>query len=677
MKLNIKKLSIIIVTLLFIGVIIIIELWKYNIHLKYYFENSNKILEYLDYLKKEQYKLNYLVLKDTFYLYENNDKVMDEINVIENKIDSIKDDKFFKNNFPNTYQKFLDYVNIYEKDKENIYRFFSYNSLIKNATIYLDRILNSSIDVFGDNKQFLQKEIYTIGNVFITKNTFDETFLEKLNINYFKKFKFKNSKKRSMQKLLIQNLTLFKKIFPKYSYYLNKIQHPRSLSELKKVYEIYYKEKNKNIHNVNNVFKFIILMLIGGIFIVILLIYLINKEHNELKKSFITDSLTNIGNREKFNIDVKHYNKPTLYLINIDRFKHINDIYGVEIGDEILKEVANILTNNFKCFKKNVYRLGADDFGILCEGKLNYKEIIDYFKKHPIIINGKDFNISISIGVSEEFPLIETADLALKYAKNNPRITSFEYSKDSNLEKVYKENIERSKILQKAIKNDLIVPVFQPIFYNKNLELCKYEVLARIKTDKGLESIYPYLKIAKQNKLYKEITKAIYKKTYEIFRKRKEEFSLNLSIEDLLEEEIVDLIDVLFNKDRDFAKRATFELLESEAIEDYEIVRKFIKDMKALGVKFAIDDFGSGYSNFEHILNLEIDYIKIDGSLIKRITDKNTKIIVKTINNFAKEMNITTVAEFVSDERIFEVVKELEIDCSQGFYLSKPLEKPF
>ena len=145
----------------------------------------------------------------------------------------------------------------------------------------------------------------------------------------------------------------------------------------------------------------------------------------------------------------------------------------------------------------------------------------------------------------------------------------------------------------------------------------------------------------------------------------------------MLEEEIVDLIDVLFNKDRDFAKRATFELLESEAIEDYEIVRKFIKDMKALGVKFAIDDFGSGYSNFEHILNLEIDYIKIDGSLIKRITDKNTKIIVKTINNFAKEMNITTVAEFVSDERIFEVVKELEIDCSQGFYLSKPLEKPF
>ena len=677
MKLNIKKLSIIIVTLLFIGVIIIIELWKYNIHLKYYFENSNKILEYLDYLKKEQYKLNYLVLKDTFYLYENNDKVMDEINVIENKIDSIKDDKFFKNNFPNTYQKFLDYVNIYEKDKENIYRFFSYNSLIKNATIYLDRILNSSIDVFGDNKQFLQKEIYTIGNIFITKNTFDETFLEKLNINYFKKFKFKNSKKRSMQKLLIQNLTLFKKIFPIYSYYLNKIQHPKSLSELKKVYEIYYKEKNKNIHNVNNVFKFIILMLIGGIFIVILLIYLINKEHNELKKSFITDSLTNIGNREKFNIDVKHYNKPTLYLINIDRFKHINDIYGIETGDEILKEVANILTNNFKCFKKNVYRLGADDFGILCEGKLNYKEIIDYFKKHPIIINGKDFNISISIGVSEEFPLIETADLALKYAKNNPRITSFEYSKDSNLEKVYKENIERSKILQKAIKNDLIVPVFQPIFYNKNLELCKYEVLARIKTDKGLESIYPYLKIAKENKLYKEITKAIYKKTYEIFRKRKEEFSLNLSIEDLLEEEIVDLIDVLFNKDRDFAKRATFELLESEAIEDYEIVRKFIKDMKALGVKFAIDDFGSGYSNFEHILNLEIDYIKIDGSLIKRITDKNTKIIVKTINNFAKEMNITTVAEFVSDERIFEVVKELEIDCSQGFYLSEPLEKPF
>ena len=184
------------------------------------------------------------------------------------------------------------------------------------------------------------------------------------------------------------------------------------------------------------------------------------------------------------------------------------------------------------------------------------------------------------------------------------------------------------------------------------------------------------MQVAKENKLYKEITKAIYKKTYAIFRNRKDEFSLNLSLEDLLEEDTMELVDTLFNKDRNFAKRATFELLESEAIEDYEIVKKFIKDMKALGVKFAIDDFGSGYSNFEHILNLEIDYIKIDGSLIKKIEEKNTQTIVKTINNFAKEMNILTIAEFVSNEKIFEIVKKLKIDCSQGFYLSEPLEKP-
>ena len=675
MKLDIKKLSIIIITLLFVGVVIVIELWKYNIHLKYYFENSNKILKYLDYLKKEQYKLNYLVLKDTFYLYENNDKVMDEINKIENKIDSIKNDKFFKQNFPKTYKEFLNYVEIYEKDKENIYRFFTYNSLIKNATIYLDKILDSSINVFGDNKKFLQKEIYTIGNVFITKNTFDETFLKNLNIDYFKRFKFKDPKKRLMQNLLIQNLTLFKRVFPIYSYYLDRIQHSQSLYMLKKVYKTYYEEKSINIQHLNNVFKFIILMLVGGIVIVIFLIYLINKEHNELQKSFITDSLTHLGNREKFNMDLKNYYKPILYLINIDKFKHINDIYGAEIGDKILKEVANILTNNFSCRKKNVYRLGADDFGILCEGELNYEDIINYFKNHPIKIDGKKFNISVSIGISKETPLIETADLALKHVKKDSKITSFEYSKESNLEQIYKENLEKSKILQEAIKNDLIVPVFQPIFDNKTLKICKYEVLARIKTDKGLESIYPYLQVAKENKLYKEITKAIYKKTYAIFRNRKDEFSLNLSLEDLLEADTMELVDTLF-KDRNFAKRATFELLESEAIEDYEIVKEFIKDMKALGVKFAIDDFGSGYSNFEHILNLEIDYIKIDGSLIKKIEEKNTQIIVKTINNFAKEMNILTIAEFVSNEKIFEIVKKLKIDCSQGFYLSEPLEKP-
>jgi len=672
--LNVKRISIFTGILLIIGIFIIYELFNYNLHLRNYFVNSEKILNNLNTLKKEEYKLNYLVLKSSFYLYENNDAVTSEIKRINSIIERMKNNKFFIDNFPYSYHKFLKYEKFYKIKKNNIYRFFTYNSIIKNATIYLDKVLESSITVFGGDKEFLQKEIYTIGNVLIVKNSFDKSFLNNLDIGYFQNRHFKNSKKETIKTILIENLLLFKKFFPKYSFYLNNIQNSKTMTYLNSVYKMYYMERAKNIKQLSFVFYFIIFMLLGGIIIVTFLIYLINKEHFTLQKSFETDALTKLGNRKKFNLDIKKYNNPILYLINIDKFKHINDIYGSKIGNEILKKTADILKNNFACPNKNVYRLGGDDFGILCDGKLDYKKIIEYFDTHSIFIEGKKFNIKISIGISTDFPLIETADMALKEVKKNSRIKFLQYDEKSNLKSNYEENLKKSEILQNAIKNDLIIPVFQPVFDNNSLEICKYEVLARIKTKNGLVSIYPYLKIAKENKVYKEITKSIYLKAYDVFKDNDKEFSLNLSVDDLMDKETLDLIDKLF-ENKNFAKRCTFELLESEAIEDYGIVKSFITKMKKLGVKFAIDDFGSGYSNFEHVLNLQIDYLKIDGSLIKKIEDKNTQMIVETINNFAEKINILTIAEFVSSEKIFNYVKKSGINCSQGFYLSKPLEK--
>jgi len=671
---NFKKLSLFVVFLLITGIIIIFGLLEYNSYLKNYFQKSENIQSQLNSLRKDEYRLNYLILKSTFYLYENNDYVMNEVNLINKKINTLEKNKFFKKNFPQSYEKFIGYTFGFNNKTSNIYRFFTYNSLIKNAVIYLDKILNSSVLLFANNKEFLQTEIYTIGNVLITKNSFDESFIQNLNLNYFKNKKFKDSKKEFTKNLLISNLILFKSSFPKYKYYLQKIQSAKTIFCLKNIFSEYYLERKRNIKNLGYVFYFIVFVLLGGFFIVSFLLYLIYNEHRKLQKSFITDFLTLLGNREKFNIDIKNYKNPIFYLINIDKFKHINDVYGSEIGDEILKKVALILKNNFNCVKKELYRLGGDDFGILCENELDYKKIIDYFRVHSIVVKGREFNIRISIGISKNYPLIETADMAIKRVKKDSKLISLVYNKSSNLKEEYEQNLAKSKILQNAIENDLIVPVFQPIFDNKTLEICKYEVLARIKTDDMLVSIYPYLKIAKENKIYKEITKTIYLKAYDVFKNNNAEFSLNLSIDDLLEEETMELIDDLM-KDLNFAKRCTFELLESEAIEDYDVVKKFIRRMKKIGIKFAIDDFGSGYSNFEHIINLNIDLIKIDGSLTKKIEEKNTQLIIKTINDFSKKIGMQTIAEFVSNKKIFEKVKELNIDCTQGFYLSEPLEK--
>ncbi|MCK4875427.1 MAG: EAL domain-containing protein, partial [Sulfurimonas sp.] len=126
-------------------------------------------------------------------------------------------------------------------------------------------------------------------------------------------------------------------------------------------------------------------------------------------------------------------------------------------------------------------------------------------------------------------------------------------------------------------------------------------------------------------------------------------------------------------KKHNVANKIIFEILESEDIENYEEISLFIKEMKKLGCRIAIDDFGSGYSNFEHLLQLNIDYIKIDGTLIKNLDkDKNAQVVVQTIVDFAKRLDILTVAEFVHNEAVHIKVKNLKIDRTQGFFLAEP-----
>ncbi len=126
-------------------------------------------------------------------------------------------------------------------------------------------------------------------------------------------------------------------------------------------------------------------------------------------------------------------------------------------------------------------------------------------------------------------------------------------------------------------------------------------------------------------------------------------------------------------KKYDIASRVVFEIVESEGIEDFKEINNFIDKVKELGCKIAIDDFGSGYSNFEYLIKLNADYIKIDGSLIKDILiKKSNEEIVITIIDFAKRQGFKTIAEFVSTKEIFEKVKDLGIDYAQGYYIDEP-----
>ena len=194
-----------------------------------------------------------------------------------------------------------------------------------------------------------------------------------------------------------------------------------------------------------------------------------------------------------------------------------------------------------------------------------------------------------------------------------------------------------------------------------------------MKDSKGkIISPYFFLEKAKKINLYNEITKKVIQKSFEFFEDKNVEFSINFSISDILEKDVVDfLIQKIYEFDIGYF--LTIEITESEGIDNIEEVVSFIKIVKNLGVKIAIDDFGTGYSNFSYLVKLQADFIKLDGSIIQEINKtKTAKAVVEAIVFFAQKIGIKTVAEFVSSKEIFETCKELNIDYFQGYWFDEP-----
>jgi len=278
----------------------------------------------------------------------------------------------------------------------------------------------------------------------------------------------------------------------------------------------------------------------------------------------------------------------------------------------------------------------------------------------------------VGISFEETNLLLPTANMALKLAKKKSKNIIF-YSDEASLNEEYKNNLKWIQEIKDAILDDRIVMYFQPIIDNKTNTINKYESLIRL-IDKDGNVITPwhFLEIAKKSKLYKKLTKIVVKKSFEAFKDNDYEFSINLTIEDILDQDIKTYIFNTLEK-YNISNRVIFEIVESENIENFDKIEKFINKVKSYGCKIAIDDFGTGYSNFEYLMKLQPDFIKIDGSIIKSIVkDKRSEILTSVIVAFAKKMNIKTIGEYVETQEIQDKLIELGVNKSQGYFFDKP-----
>jgi diguanylate cyclase (GGDEF)-like protein len=402
----------------------------------------------------------------------------------------------------------------------------------------------------------------------------------------------------------------------------------------------------------------------------------------ELENMIYRDTLTGLPNRKAIDKDLKVEKAEAVIVLDIDNFSQINNFLGTNTGNIILIETAKYLTefiSDFSYAGIKVYRIGSDEFGILYRDcKLSVDDFISQVIERASEIRIKnlpdaiDFEIDLSIGISKNsVASVENSDVALHRAKDS-KASYYIYDDDIVvLQKEQEKNIHLLTMVKNGILDDRFIPFFQPIF-NEKREIVKYEALIRLFDGEKYLTPYHFLPYAKKTKYYFEITKIVVKKSLERFQNTNLAVSINLSVDDILNKEITDFITEQV-KNYPKPENITFELLESEQIENFEEIKEFIENVKKYGVKIAIDDFGSGYSNFSYLVEMKPDILKIDGSLIKGIlTDKNSALIIELIVKFAHKSGFTVVAEFVDSEEILNKGIELEIDYFQGFYLAKP-----
>ncbi|MBE0515008.1 bifunctional diguanylate cyclase/phosphodiesterase [Sulfurimonas sp.] len=401
---------------------------------------------------------------------------------------------------------------------------------------------------------------------------------------------------------------------------------------------------------------------------------------NKLFSRYFTDHLTNLPNTYKLRNDLDELKEFSLVVFNIDNFQMINNFYGYIVGDYVIEKVGKYLQENIP--QHHIYKLSGDEFAFIIDKEIGFYELKDYLdelyeKIKNITIEYQDISIYVDFTLAssaniDSKNIFSKVSMALKYAKEIGA-KYWIYEDRMNFENEYERNLKLSGIVRDAVENSRIVPYFQAIVDTQTLKIEKYECLARL-IDRNGKILSPtlFIPVAKKIKVYKIVTKAIIDKSFETFENSEFEFSINLSIEDIMSSEIFNFI-VQKLKSSNASRRVIFELLESDAVEDFKKVERFISEVKRYGARIAIDDFGSGYSNFGYLMRMNADFIKIDGSLVQDIdVDRNALFIVETIVEFAKKLGIKTIAEYVHSSVIMDIVKKLGVNYSQGYYIDEP-----
>ena len=378
----------------------------------------------------------------------------------------------------------------------------------------------------------------------------------------------------------------------------------------------------------------------------------------------------------------------TLYYIDIDDFKNLNDIHGHSYGNLFLKYYANHLQSYFK--EIEIYHMGGDEFFALEEElgeevmERRIKEILA-LSKERWCYDSVEYYPSASIGISQ-YPydgetveeIHKNIDMALNHSKVSGKRIGTKYH--SNLQKKIESRVIIENAIYDALMHDGFELYFQPIFRLETGSIYGIEALLRWKSKEEEIGIEELISVAEKTGQILRIDRWVIENAFKFIAKELGNSdivtSINLSAKTVTSPELVTFLKKCLTLYKVNPKKIIFELTEHSLVNDMNESRNLMNALKALGFKIAIDDFGTRYSSLNYLTHMPFDSLKIDKSYIDEITEnRNSRVIVEQIIQLAKRLGMKVVSEGIETIQQYQVLAQCGCDFGQGYLISKPLNK--
>ena len=412
------------------------------------------------------------------------------------------------------------------------------------------------------------------------------------------------------------------------------------------------------------------------------------------------DPLTHLFNRRRFqeelermlNLAIRYRRPGALLFFDLDQFKYINDTSGHQAGDTLLKTVAHMLSRAVRDVDVTG-RLGGDEFAVVlpettAEGAIVVtKAILELLGQARLTVDDRTHKASASIGIAlfpehgkDVHELLAAADLAMYQAKEAGRGGWHLFSEEDKSRERMHDLVYWKEKIEHALINDRFILYFQPIMSVQSKTISHCEALLRMLDDDGtVLAPGAFISAAERTGLIHEIDHMVLRKVIAQAAKinhhgSRINFSINLSAHAFNDQ---GLLLTLQKALTDYAADPgdfLFEITETAALENMSAAHNLIKTIRALGCRFALDDFGVGFSTFGYIRQLPIDVVKIDGSFILNlVTNPDDQILVKALCDVARGFGKKTTAEFVENAETFSLLEELQVDYAQGYFVGEPV----